>query len=279
MINTQIKPISPEEAETIAENFLSRLKDYLPTIIFGLIVFVVGYFIAKLILFCFGKGLEKSKLDKSSHNFLKTIVKVVLYVVVFVVALSSIGANLSSIVAIIGAAGLAIGLALQNSLSNVAGGFIILFSQPFKKGDYIETCGVSGSVLEISILSTSIVTVDNKIIRIPNGQLSSSTLINYSEEAVRRLDIDFSVGYNNDYKKAIELIKAVINDNDKSILTPEPFVRMTAHGESAVTITARVWVKTEQYFDLKSDLLESVKDIFDENGIDIPYNQLVIHNS
>lgn len=257
-------PISPSDVPGYLETLSERLKGFLPTFIFALIIFFIGYIIAKIIISIVGKGLKKSRLDESAHGFIKTLIQIMLYVLISVIAFSTLGADLSSIVAVIGAAGLAIGLSLQNSLANVAGGFIILFTKPFKKGDFIETCGVSGTVYEISILSTTFITTDNKVIRIPNGTLSSSTTVNCTEKDRRRLDIDFKIKNEHDHKKAIEIIENIVKENPLVLKDGEIFVRITELTPGITTITSKVWVKTDDYYDLKSDILESVKSEFDK---------------
>ena len=257
----------------------ARITVFMPTLLFALAIFIAGIIVANLMLKASKKGLEKSKLDASAHGFLLAIIKVALYLVVIVSALSSLGADLSSVVTIIGAAGLAVGLALQNSLSNVAGGFIILFTKPFKKGDYIDSCGVSGLVEEISILSTTLKTLDNKVVRIPNGMLSSSTIVNYNDEPLRRLDVEIPIAYDADYKKAEKIIIDVAARMECAEKDPAPFARVTAFGPNGVVITAKIWVKENLYWDLNSDFLEAVKDEFDKEKIQITYSQIIVHKA
>ena len=249
------------------ETLSTRLKGFLPTFIFALIIFLVGFILAKIILALLGKGLKRSKLDASAHGFIKTVIQIMLYILICVITLSTLGADLSSIVAVIGAAGLAIGLSLQNSLANVAGGFIILFSKPFKKGDFIETCGLSGTVDEISILSTTLITVDNKVVRIPNGTLSSSTTINYTEKDSRRLDLKFIVRSEYDYKEVIDIITNVIKNCPKTLSGTDITVRVTDLSPALTTITSMSWVSTKDYYSLKSDILENVKSELDKRKI------------
>ena len=262
VINTS--PVSVTELSTFLETLSERLKGFFPTLVFSFVIFLIGFIIAKIIVGILGKGLKKSKLDESAHGFIKTLVKIFLYVLIFVIALSTMGADLSSIVAVIGAAGLAIGLSLQDSLANVAGGFIILFTKPFKKGDFIETCDISGTVYEISILSTTFITTDNKVIRIPNGTLASSTTINNTEKDRRRLDIDFKIKNEHNHEKAIEIIKNAVEQNPLVLSDSEIFVRITELTPAFTTITSKVRVKTDDYYTLKSDILEAVKSEFDK---------------
>lgn len=275
-INTAL--LSAENKEQVDIGFLKRMLDsivhFLPTIAFAVVVLIVGVLLSKLCLKMMSKGLAKSKIDKTAHSFLKSLVRVVLYTVVLVIVLSILKVPTSSIVAIIGASGLAIGLALQSSISNLAGGFIILFSKPFKVGDYIMAGSVEGNVQAISILYTRLLTLDNKAIYIPNGQVSNMTLINFTDEEIRRLDVRYSIAYENDFRQAEKIISDIVSKNNKSILTPEPIIRLAEHGASSLDIDCKVWVKAKDYWNLKYDLNEDVKTAFDENGISIPYNQL-----
>lgn len=253
---------------------LNSIVDHLPNLVFAIIILIIGYFLSKLCLKLMSKGLSKSKLDPTAHSFLKSLVKVTLYIILIVIVLTILGVPTSSIVAVIGASGLAIGLALQNSLSNVAGGFLILFSNPFEVGDYIKVGSDEGTVQAISILYTRLLTIDNKAIYIPNGQVSNATVTNYTDEKLRMLDLTFSIAYENDFNVAKKLIEQVVRKNPLSILEPEPLIRVTKHASSSIDIICRVWVLAENYFPLKYDLNEDIKTVFDENGISIPYNQL-----
>lgn len=250
------------------------LWSILPHIAGAIIIYIVGVLLTKLILKLMSKALNKSKLDVTVHSFVKSLVKTVLYTVIIVSILTVLGVPTASLVTIIGAAGLAVGLALQNSISNLAGGFIILFSKPFKVDDFIEVGSISGKVVNITILNTKLLTLDNKAIYIPNGQISSSTLTNYNEQENRRVDLTFSISYDNDFKKAKEILRQVVEKNPLSLSDPEPLIRVANHAASAIEIIVKVWVKSENYWDLYYDLNEEVKTAFDENEISIPYNQL-----
>ena len=183
---------------------------------------------------------------------------------------------MTSIITVIGAASVAIGLALQNSLSNVAGGFIILFTKPFEKGHYISCQGVEGTVSRIGIMTTEIKTLDNKVIYIPNGQLSSSTVINYTKENKRRVDLKFSVDYNTDLKKAQAALKKVMADHPLVLHKEEEFARISELADSAIIFTLRAWTNTANYWTVYFDLIEGVKAEFDKQGITIPFPQIVV---
>ena len=187
---------------------------------------------------------------------------------------------MTSIIAVLSAAGLAVGLALQNSLSNLAGGFIILFSKPFKAGDFVETNSASGTVESISILYTKILTDDNKTIYIPNGNVADSQIINYSEQNKRRVDMEFSISYSDDINRAKELILDLAQKHDLILNEPDPpFVRLGVQAEDSLQIIVRVWTATENYSKVKFDFVEMVNKAFNENNITIPFRQLDIHIS
>ena len=258
--------------------FLEQLKDYYPHIIAAVIVLILGIILTKIITQLLIKGKRKSKIDPIAQSFLQSIIKTVLYILIAITVLSTLQVPMSSIIATVGAAGVAIALSLQGSLSNVAGGFIIMFTHPFKCGDYVEINGVSGSVDAITILNTRLLTIDNKAVLIPNGSITANTIINYTQENLRRLELHFAIDYNCDYKKAEQIIHDVIDANPLTLDAPDkPFITICEHAESAIILLVRVWVKTKDYWELNYQLLEQVKDKFDENNIVIPYNQLDVH--
>lgn len=261
------------------EEMLASFTKFLPTLLTAVIVFLIGSFVNSIIIKLVSKGLSRSRLDKTMHGFVKSIVKVALYCFILVISLTILKIPMNSIIAVIGAAGLAVGLALQNSLSHFAGGFIVLFSKPFKVGDFIETNGISGIVEEISLINTKIVTIDNKAIYIPNGTISGSTIINYTNEEKRRVDLTFNISYNNDYKEAISIITSVINEHKLVLKDLEVFVRLVELASSSLKIAVKVWVSSNDYWTVYYDLIEQVKNAFDENNIVIPYNQLEIGGS
>lgn len=262
----------------MSDKIINQFKDFIPHLIAALIIFILGILLIKIVNKMLTKGLKRSKIDPTAHSFLKSVLKTVLYILVVIITLSTLQVPMSSIIATVGAAGVAIALALQNSLSNVAGGFLLLLAHPFKCGDFIEINGVTGTVNAITILYTRLLTLDNKAVLIPNGTISNATVINYTQEGCRRLDIYFSIGYDDDYRRAKQAILDVIRANPLALDKPEePFIAISEHADSAVKILVRVWVKSDDYWDLNFSLLESVKDEFDRIGISIPYNQLDIH--
>lgn len=266
-----------EQTVSIFSKLSDLLSEKLPAIIFALVILIVGMIAAKIITTLFGRVINKANVDKTAHGFLKSFIKSILYTIVVIIALTIIGVPMTSIVAVVGAAGLALSLALQQCLSNVAGGFIILFAKPFKAGDTIEINGVSGVVENISILYTQIATFDNKLSYIPNGIISNETIVNRTAKDTRRLDMEFSIGYDSDFRLAKSLIEEIIKKNKLAIHDPAPIVRMSSHGERSINIDVKVWTKTDNYADLKYDIVEQVKDVFDQNNISVTYSLLNVH--
>ena len=267
-----------EQTTSFFSGIIHKIQDAIPTLLVAVVVFFIGVLLAKLLQKMIKRGMRRSNIDETAIGFFQSLIRVILYTVLIVICLSILNVPMSSIVAVIGAAGLAIGLALQNSLSNLAGGFIILFSKPFKAGDFIETSGVSGTVESVGILYTRIITVDNKTIYIPNGTVSGSVISNYTEKKLRRLDLEFSISYASDFDKARSLILQAIQAEEIALKEPAPLVRMGRQDDSAVVVFTYVWVDSSNYWELRYTLLENVKKQFDANGISIPFPQLDLHN-
>jgi small conductance mechanosensitive channel len=219
----------------------------------------------------------KQRLDKTLTTTLFYLVRIILKSVVIIRIVGYLGIDTSGLAALVTSLGVGIGLAVNGALSNLAGGALLLLTRPFKIDDYIEAQGHSGTVEDIHITQTRLRTPDNKVIYIPNGTLSSDTIVNYSEKDTRRVDLDFSVDYSTDIDKAKSLILSTVESEASVLSTPEPFIRVTEHGDSGITITVRVWTKNIDYWDVRFDLIEKIKSVFDKNGIVIPYNQLDVH--
>lgn len=258
----------------LLEKALDHFGKALPTLIMAFAILTVGVIIVRLLSRFIKRSLNKTNIDSAAKNFLLSLIRITLYTIVIIMALTALNVPMSSIITVFGAAGLAISLALQSCLSNLAGGFIILFSKPFSAGDTIELDGSVGNVKTISILYTKIETFDGKIVSIPNGKVSEAKIINYTESPNRRVDLQFDISYDADFGTARKLITDIIT-SDKLILNdPEPIVRMSAHNESSVSIDVRVWTANDNYSTVRYGLIESVKESFDKNGIEIPFNQL-----
>lgn len=264
-----------------ASGFFSGVIDYfrgiLPSLIIAVIVLVIGILASRIMSRIIAKGMKKSNMDNAAQAFLVSVIRIVLYAVVVIMVLSVLNVPMSSVITILGAAGLAASLALQNCLTNLCGGFIILFSKPFSAGDTVELDGTVGTVEAIGILYTKLNTFDGKTILIPNGNVTSARLINYTETPTRRVDLTFDISYNADFNLARSLILTAAMENPLILKNPAPVVRMAAHKESAIAIDVRVWVKNEDFMEVSYTLNETVKRIFDRSGIEIPYNQLDVH--
>lgn len=243
----------------------------------AIVIVIAGAIVVKAIMKLMTKALAKTSIDPALHSFIKNIVKVALWLLIIVTALGKLGIPTSTFVTVIGACGAAIALALKDSLSNVAGGILILITKPFGKGDYIEAGGAAGTVEKIDLMSTTLKTPDNKIVRVPNSNMSTSVVTNYSESGMRRVDNDFGIGYECDIDKAREIILSVIRKNELTVVEPAPEVLVGDHGDNAVTLHSRVWCKTSDYWTVYFYMQEEVKKAFDAENINIPYPQVDLH--
>lgn len=268
---------SVEKTSGLLNDALGYIQKALPTVIIALVILIVGILISKLIAKIVGKAVSKSNVNGSAKSFLVSLIKIILYIAVIIMALSVLNVPMSSIITILGAAGLAISLALQSCLSNLSGGFIILFTKPFTAGDIIELDETVGTVRDIGIFYTKIVTFDNKTVFIPNGKVTEAKIVNYTETPTRRIDLTFDISYSADFGKARDVILDIISNEKLILKTPEPIVRMSAHNSSSISIDVLVWVNNADYLTERYNMTEAVKAAFDENGIEIPFPQLDIH--
>lgn len=247
-------------------------------LIIGLLVIFIGFKVIKKLVKNFVLFLKKREVDITLIKFLESLISAGLKILLVLTIIAGYwDINLTGFVAILTSAGVAIGLALQGSLSNFAGGFIILLLRPFKVGDYIETGIYSGTVEQIGLFYTNLATIDNKVILIPNGGLSNGSLINYSTKETRRVDLMFSVSYENDINHVKEVLTDIVNRHELILESPKKFIGVTAHGASSVDFAVKVWCKNEDYWTIHFDLLEQVKVKFDEEGISIPYPQMDLY--
>lgn len=272
---------NPEETLTALGKFFNNIWEAflhaIPSILLAIAILVVGIILTKICVKLMSKGLSKTKLDLTVVKFTTQVTKILLYVLLLTVVLSMVGIPATSIITVIGTAGVAIGLALQNSLSNVAGGFLLMITKPFKIGDYIISNGVEGTVSQISILHTRLDSVTNQAIFIPNGLAVNAVVVNNSQNAERRVDLDFSISYKDDFELARQTITDIIKAHDKVNQKQEIFVRMSDHGESAIIITSRCWCKSADYWQVHFDLIEQVRAAFIEKNIEIPFKQIDIN--
>ncbi|MBQ9610675.1 MAG: mechanosensitive ion channel [Lachnospiraceae bacterium] len=264
------------------ENYLDKLSDWLMNKLFQILVMLIFLFIAfkiaKLILKLIKKAFDKSKLDYSVSGFLLSLIKILMYVVIIIMAAAMVGFQVTSLITILGTAGLAIGLALQGSLANFAGGVLILIMKPFKVGDYIieNDKGCEGTVESIDIFYTKLRTFDNKQIVIPNGNITNNSITNVTSSGKRMLDLTVGISYRQDIKTVKDLITGILEESSYRMPTSEVNVFVSSLGENSIIIGFRCWVKASDYWNARWAIIEEVKLQFDNNGIEIPYNRLDI---
>ena len=268
-----LKDPSTWNIEDIWMNFVGWCKQDGIRYLLAFIILVFFFFVNKLIARAIRKSLRKNPKSEGVANAVYRAVKAVLNVVAIIIFLGYIGIDMAGVSSIIASCAVALGLALQGSLSNIAGWIIIIVTKPFRLGDFITAQGESGTVEEINLFFTHLKTPDNKTIFLPNGTLSNGTIVNVSCKDKRRLDEVFTISYNDDPQTAINAIKKVISHNKLILKNPEPFVRVSKYADSAIEVTSRVWVKSGDYWTVHWDLLQDVKKAFDEAGITIPFNQ------
>lgn len=272
----QVASVVPQMEHWLNDNS-DLFIQYSVNIISALIILFIGNIIVKMISNSVAKLLEKKQMDQAVVHFLSSLVRYVLFVIVLVAALGKVGVQTASVVAVIGAAGLAIGLALQGSLANFAAGVLIVAFRPFKAGDYVEVSGVAGSVESIQIFQTVLTTPDNKMIVVPNGNVIGGPIVNYSRHAMRRMDYVIRVSYSANLKHTKEVITRVLESEERLLKTPAPTVGVVALADSSVNFVVRPWVKTSDYWAVYFDLLQAIKEELDKDGIDIPFPQMDVH--
>jgi small conductance mechanosensitive channel len=246
-------------------------------IIAAIAIFVIGRWVAKLLQRMIVRALEAAKMEPILVKFLGNIVYTLLLVFVVLAAINQVGVQTTSLIAVLGAAGLAVGLALQGSLANFAAGVLIIIFRPYRMGDYVEGGGVAGTVEEVQIFTSVLKSPDNKRIIVPNGQMMSGTIINYSSHDTRRVDLTASVSYEDDSDQVQRVLTDIVTSDERVLADPAPVVRMFKHADSSVDWVVRPWVKSADYWAVYFDLTERIKRRFDEEGISIPYPQRDVH--
>ncbi|MCH8502275.1 MAG: mechanosensitive ion channel [Aliidiomarina sp.] len=265
-----------EPLDWVAENQETMLL-FGGKVIVALIIIIGGFMIARALSNFMVKRLETSKIDNAVVSFLASILRAIIIVAAILMSLSHVGIQTTSFVAILGAAGLAIGLSLQGSLANFASGVLIMIYHPFKSGDYVDAGGIQGTVQRIELFTTILKTPDNKLVIVPNSRITGSEITNFSEEATRRVDMLIGVSYKADLKKTKEVLMNVITNDERVLKEPAPRVAVTALNDSSVDLIVRPWVKSEDYWPVYWDMMERIKNALDENGIGIPYPQMDVH--
>ncbi len=266
-----------EQVSTLLTDLWNFIRDLLPSLGSALIVLLCGIALSKALMKIVKRTLKRTSIDPTAVSFLSSLISVLLYLIVAVIVLSVLNVPMDSIVTVIGTAGLAIGLALQDSLANVAGGFLIMFSKPLKVGDLVKFGDITGTVKSVGILQTKLVLGDQTVVFIPNGQVAEAVIVNYSEKEMRRLDLEIGISYDADFEKAKQLIGELIKAHPLAAEEPAPLVRVGRFDDSAVVLFVKVWTANDDYWDLHYDLHEQIKKAFDENGVSMPYPQVDVH--
>ena len=266
---------TPEETVEVFEQVARGLT---PTkALYGVLLFLGCMAVMKVILSLIDRTMTRLKVEPTVHKFTHSCLKVLMWVITGLIVAAYLDFPINSLVTVLGVIGVALSLSLQGSLSNLAGGIMVMVSRPFAVGDYVEAGSVSGTVIEIGLVYTKLKTIDNKIIFIPNGEISGERIINYNKQEQRRVDLTFTVSYDADPERVKEIMRQVIGAHPKALFTPEPFVRTTSLGESSVGYTLRVWCATQDYWDLYYDLLEQIRAAFDREGVELTYRHLNVH--
>jgi small conductance mechanosensitive channel len=278
-LEKNIEGLTKDIGSYIPNNIVEIVAGYAFSFLMALLIFIIGKWIVNKVVELFGKLLRKVKgMDETLIKFLENIVYYALMIVVLLTALGKLGVETTSFLAILGAAGLAIGLALKDSLGNFASGVMIILFKPFKVGDAVTAAGVTGSVSEVGIFNSVFITPDNQKIIIPNGAITSGSITNINANDTRRVDLIVGIGYEDDIKKTKEVLNDIISTHEKILLDKGTTVAVSELADSSVNFVVRAWVKTPDYWDVKFSLTETIKLRFDEEGISIPYPQQDVHH-
>lgn len=265
------------QAQEIIEMVMEFIVAYGLKIIGGIVFLIIGLWISKALTRKTKNIMTKREVDAALIGFIGSLVNIGLKVLVIISTMAMIGIKMTSFIAILGAVGLAIGLALQGTLQNFAGGTLILILKPYKIGDYVSVQGHDGIVKDIQIFNTIMVTLDNKTIIIPNGSISTSSLTNYSTQPTRRVDWSFGVAYGSDFKTVKDIIEKVLSTDKRILKNPETFIALGEMADSSVNFTTRAWVKTADYWGVFFDINKEIYEAFNANGIEIPFPQVDVH--
>ena len=246
-------------------------------LLYAVLIIFVGRWVVKLLLKIIKSALEKTTVEETVRIFVANILNTLLMVIIFIAAINQLGIETTSIIAMLGAAGLAIGLALQGSLANFAAGILIVIFRPYKVGDYIEAGSAAGTVLDIQIFSTVLKTPDNKVVVVPNGTIMDSSIINYTGQETRRVDIIASCGYEDDIDKVKDILQDILNQDERILKEPEPRIAVSELADNSINFIVRPWVNSSDVLSVKYSILEQIKKRFDAEGISIPYPQRDVH--
>ncbi len=263
--------------EEYVEKSIEMMMEFGPRILLAILVLILGLWIIKAVSNGLVRLMQKRNVDPSLVPFLRSLVSVLLKVTLVISVVSMLGVETTSFIAILGAAGLAVGLALSGTLQNFAGGVMILIFKPFKVGDFVDAQGYSGTVKEIQIFNTIMKSPDNKTIIIPNGGLSTGAMVNFSTEPTRRVDMSFGIGYGDDIDKAKFILMRLMEEDERVLKDPAPTVAVAELADSSVNFNVRPWVKSADYWGVYLDMHEKVKKTFDAEGVSIPFPQMDVH--
>jgi len=266
---------------TSAEWILTQVKSYVPKLLSAIVLFVVGRWFAKIVTAAIVRGARRARVDETLVGFLSNLIYMLLLTAVSISALQRLGVDPTSLTAVLAAAGFAVGMALQGSLGNLAAGVMLVFFKPFRVGDIVEVSGNRGTVVEIQIFNTILLTLDNVRIIVPNSKITDGTIQNYSVERERRIDLVIGCGYNDDLKAVKAKLLEIVEQHPEVLDAPQPVVAVCELGNSSVNFVVRPWVLSQNYWDVRFSLTEQIKLAFDENGFTIPFpsQDLFIHNS
>lgn len=264
-----------QETLGVLENALRSIS--WERIVMLLVLLVACMVVIKLILGVAGRAMERAKLDRGVRTFLLSGLKILLWLVALCVLLGYLGVPMTSLVAVLSVLGLAVSLAVQGLLSNLAGGIMLLSARPFSAGDFVEAGGMSGTVSEVGLVYTKIKTLDNKVVHIPNGDISTKTIVNYTAENTRRVDLEFSASYNTPVEKVTAALLKVMENHPKILADPAPMARVSEYGESAIKYVARCWCATGDYWDVYFDVIEAVKAAYEAAGVEMTYPHVNVH--
>ena len=274
-----VKNVQNVNLEQVIQQVITFCVDAGKSILLAAVIFIAGRFLISVINRLVAQMMERRKIDDTIQSFLRSFINILLTILLLISVVSALGVNTTSFAALLASAGVAVGMALSGNLQNLAGGLIILLFKPYKVGDYVEAQGVSGTVKEIQIFHTVLVTPDNKFIYVPNGSLSSGSVTNYSLSQLRRVDWTVGVEYGTEIEKVRQTVLDLIKKDGRILTEPAPFIALSALADSSVNITIRVWVKNEDYWGVFFDMNQNIYEVFNREGISFPFPQVTVHQA
>lgn len=274
-----VKNVQNVNLEQVIQQVITFCVDAGKSILLAAVIFITGRFLISVINRLVAQMMERRKIDATIQSFLRSFINILLTILLLISVVSALGVNTTSLAALLASAGVAVGMALSGNLQNLAGGLIILLFKPYKVGDYVDAQGVSGTVKEIQIFHTVLITPDNKIIYVPNGSLSSGSVTNYSLSQLRRVDWTVGVEYGTEIEKVRQTVLDLIKKDGRILTEPAPFIALSALADSSVNITIRVWVKNEDYWGVFFDMNQNIYEVFNREGISFPFPQVTVHQA